>query len=119
MKVTPMQRNKWKHLGYPMHFICRDKCGFRLATLIENKVIVSTVGDFRPDGKNRESLSGYITDDDKMFFETYAFEAAFTSSGKPTIGAQLGSNLCRTEEESYELHTAQCEYWQQRINEGF
>lgn len=45
-----MAKSDWFWMGRPAHFICADRCHFRLATYIpKSKVIVSTVGDYDPE----------------------------------------------------------------------
>jgi len=71
----------WKWYGYGGHFIGSKSCAFHLATRIGN-FLVSTVGDYRPRGGERETL-GASPD---SFFETYVFECdGDTEDGDPNI----------------------------------
>lgn len=122
-KVSVVQRLNWKPLGYPMHFCCSERCTFRLATLIEQKIVVSTIGEFRPgmfEGKmEMESLGGYLREDDKTYYETYVFRVeSFAKDGVPNIGKQLDGTRCRTADEAYALHTEMCEKFQLELNMG-
>lgn len=120
--VTDEQRLKWKQLGHAMHFVGRFKCGFHLATLLEGKIIVSTIGEYRPNiHKNDyslEGLSGQLPGDRPCLYETYVFENGDPIGGAPQIGKQLDSELCYTEQEAYELHKQMCEKFQRRLNKG-
>ena len=48
-----MKKEKWIWMPHPAHFICSDKCQFKLATYV-GKYIVSTVGEYLPDSQVRE-----------------------------------------------------------------
>ena len=57
--------------GWPGHFICSDRCKFRLNTLLEygdTKIVVSTVGNMYIDGKPEPI--GY-----ERWYETMVFYA--------------------------------------------
>lgn len=58
----------WKWYGYAGHFICGSKCAFHLATRV-NGFLISTVGDYRPDGKKPEPLGA----EKDSLFETFVF----------------------------------------------
>lgn len=58
--------------GWPGHFICADRCRFTRNTLIEcgaNRIVVSTVGDYRDRDGNVDTI-GY-----GRYYETAAFKA--------------------------------------------
>jgi hypothetical protein len=72
---------KVTYRGWAGHFICADKCMFRLNTLIEGnkqKIVVSTVGNMvvidKDNNKKIESI-GYcgVPDKEGRFFETMVF----------------------------------------------
>lgn len=42
------RNNDWVWLPHPAHFICADRCRFRLATKVADWII-STVGEYYPD----------------------------------------------------------------------
>nr|DAF93566.1 MAG TPA: hypothetical protein [Myoviridae sp. ctshb19] len=119
-EVTNEQRLRWRPLGYPMHFAGRHKCAFRLATLIERKIVVSTVGMWRPDPEEApESLVGILPGDDPLLFETYVFlVTGFDRHGIPIIGKELFGRPVHTDSEAYQLHSEQCEKFQRRLNMG-
>ena len=57
--------------GWPGHFICSDRCKFRLNTLLEyddKKIVVSTIGNMYIDGK--PETIGY-----RRWYETMVFYA--------------------------------------------
>lgn len=120
--VTDEQRLKWKQLGHAMHFAGRFKCGFHLATLLEEKIIVSTIGEYRPNihkaDYSLESLAGQPPNEKPYLYETYVFENVVTTSGSPLIGKQLDAERCCTVEEAYELHKQMCAKFQRRLNRG-
>ena len=39
----------WKWYGHAMHFICSDQCYWHMATELPNGLLVSSVGDMKPD----------------------------------------------------------------------
>ncbi len=63
-----------KERGWAGHFICSDRCGYHRNTLIEcgdDKVVVSTVGNYRPKGMlDKPQIIGH-----NRLYETMAFEA--------------------------------------------
>ena len=65
-------QEKWKWYGDAAHFICADRCLFHLSTRI-GKYIVSTVGDYRPNGAEKPQET--IGAGKDSFYETYVFEA--------------------------------------------
>lgn len=69
-----------RELGCIGHYILADRCRFRRNTQIERNGVpryrVSTVGDLyvNRDDRERDSIGGYISEADRMFFETMVFE---------------------------------------------
>jgi len=62
-----------QYRGWAGHFICSDKCLFRLNTLITHgdiRIVVSTVGLMRSHDGKYESLGG-----DHRYYETMAWHA--------------------------------------------
>jgi hypothetical protein len=120
-RVTTTQRLKWKAIGYPMHFIGRHKCSFRLGTLLERKIIVSTIGHYLPnDGEPKQPLAGHGPDEvPDSFFETIVFTvASFMEDGTPLIGKQLAGSNCATAIEAQKLHDEMCVKFQLELNMG-
>lgn len=117
--VTSAQRLRWQPIGYPMHFVGRHKCAFRLATLIENKIVVSTIGAYQPTAIGGiESLGGATCAEDEMFFETYVFAVERVENGLPITGKQLDAQRCRTDQEAYKLHHDSCMKFQYELTMG-
>jgi hypothetical protein len=117
--VTSAQRLRWQPIGYPMHFAGRHKCAFRLATMIESKVVVSTIGAYLPEGNTQlEPMGGATCAEDEMFFETYVFAVKRVENGMPIIGDQLYAERCRTEQEAYKLHHDSCMKFQYELTMG-
>jgi hypothetical protein len=117
--VTTAQRLRWQPIGYPMHFIGRRNCAFRLATLIESKVVVSSIGSYQPTANGGiEPLGGATCAEDEMFFETYVFAVQRIDNGMPIIGEQLFAERCRTAQEAYKLHHDSCMKFQYELAMG-
>lgn len=58
-----------QHFGHAGHFIAAARCRFHLCTLVNGKHLVSTVGDYRPNGYETEAEPiGH-----NRLFETMAF----------------------------------------------
>lgn len=71
----------WKWYGYAGHFIASKKCAYHLSTLV-GSFLVSTVGDYRPNGRDRETLGS----SEDSFFETHVFECdGETPEGDPNV----------------------------------
>lgn len=61
--------------GWGAHYICAGRCTFRRNTLLEyknKKIIVSTVGCFRPSHDSEIETIGF-----NRYYETMVFEAQF------------------------------------------
>ncbi len=80
--------------GWPGHFICSDRCIFRLNTLLEYqgvKIVVSTVGMMKSSWpKGSEFYKGpYETVGCGRYYETMAFHAEMDGNGF------IDANCCR------------------------
>lgn len=120
-RVTATQRLKWKAIGYPMHFCNRHKCSFRLGTLLERKIIVSTIGHYIPvDGEPKQPLGGHGPGEvQDSFFETFVFTVShFLDDGTPIIGKELFGERRSTAKTAQELHDKMCEEFQRELNSG-
>lgn len=110
-----MAKKDWVWMGRPAHFICADKCHFRMATFIpKSRVIVSTVGDYEPSGlsEKRPADVGF-----GRKYETFVFPAH--AAGKddacgcpwhidPSEIDSLPANDAKTAAEN---HYTLCEKW--------
>jgi len=122
-KVTAVQRLKWRQLAYPMHYVGRHKCTFRLATMLERKIVVSSIGEYRPDLERGDvtmaGLGGALSEAEERYYETYVFRIeSFANDGVPIIGKQLDSTRCRTAGEAYKAHEEMCVKFQLELNMG-
>jgi len=77
-----MKRVEW--YGHPAHFCGGNECRFVMHTLVDGAWVVSTVGDYYPQGEEggRQGV-GY-----NRLFETFVFKAAegkFHDCGCPVI----------------------------------
>jgi hypothetical protein len=101
-------RDQWYWCGYPGHLIVADRCRFHLHTRV-GAVIISTVGDFWPNGESgkRERIG---CDRD---FETFVFVAIDTErpEGEPLSFSEIDSEGSNNSEESERQHYAMCEKW--------
>lgn len=74
--------------GWAAHLCVASKCAFRRNTLIEageDRVVVSTVGNYRPTGSGETDAIGY-----DRYYETMAFEAEWEPPyWEANIGRQL------------------------------
>lgn len=74
-------QSEWVWYGFAGHCIVGSRCRFHLSTRIGH-YLVSTIGDYRPDGKTREELGA----DPGSFFETMVFECdGETPKGDPNV----------------------------------
>ena len=100
----------WQWLGYPAHFLCAHSCAFHMATKV-GKYIVSSVGDYRPDGMDKKKVT--IGAGENSFFETYVFKAGGICScgcGEPRIdsGCEIDGIRSATATEARKRHLAMC-----------
>ena len=73
----------WVWFGFAGHLVVGRRCAFHLATYMpEHKLFVSTVGDYLPDGKKRDTIGA----GDKDFYETMVFQCdGVLKGGDPNI----------------------------------
>jgi len=108
---------EWEWFGYPGHFICADRCRFRMTTKV-GTYLISTVGDMRrkENGKmgNMETLGAR----ENSFFETYVFrnvkrcdEAGCTCGGQPilTDACEIDGERNATAEDARAAHFRYCQ----------
>ena len=62
--------NEWRWCGYPGHFVAARNCRFHLTTRVGDW-LVSTVGDYRPPGRDSEPQEIGVY----RLYETYVFPA--------------------------------------------
>lgn len=73
----------WRWYGYPGHFICADRCLFRLCTEV-NGYLVSTVGHLQSGGEMERIGAGK-----EDFFETYVFNTKPTRCSNSACGCDM------------------------------
>lgn len=107
----------WRWCGYAHHFIGGADCRFSLATFVaDGRWLVSTVGDYRPDGGAPRSLGSVPSD----LFETMVFEcdpSVLTEDGEPSVLSWIEDWCARyaTASEATEGHLQLCaEYERER-----
>lgn len=88
-----MSEVKITYRGWPGHYICADRCDFRLNTLIEcegDAIVISTVGGFRPSENSEWVPIGH-----NRYFETMVFRADGTKyqDADVTDEISVGSDL--------------------------
>ncbi len=60
-----------KEFDKPAHFIAASSCGFGMCTVVNERYIVSSVGDYRHEGLRQRIGAG-----EDEFYETYVFKFA-------------------------------------------
>jgi len=104
-------KEQWKWFGFPGHFICAERCRFRLCTQVGN-YLISTVGDMYYDDKRQTVGAGKDS-----FFETYVFKAGPTCSepdcgcGQPVLddACEIDGIRARTAGDAQRTHMEYCE----------
>jgi len=97
----------WKWYGYAKHFCCASRCCWHMATLVNGKYLVSSVGCFHETSDVRER-----TEENRMpigagyYFETMVFPA--NKKGKITRNRELACDTYQTAEEAEVGHLAMC-----------
>ena len=113
-----MDKSKWVWMPHAAHFICADRCLFRLATYVGG-YIVSTIGEMRN-----------IHNHDKIFFEEIGFGRKYESfvffakKQKDKCGCQyvidmdkdceIDSLPANDPETAYKNHIELCEKWSKK-----
>jgi len=106
----------WEWFGFPGHFICADRCRFRMCTKVGD-YLISTVGDMwiddykNPGTRKRETIGA----GPESFFETYVFKAGARCAEPdcgcrmPAIsGMEIEGERCATAGEAQKLHMKYC-----------
>jgi hypothetical protein len=108
---------KVTYLGHAQHFICADKCRYRLGSLVKGEVgryIVSTVGEYMIGGEMRPIGADRL-------YGTYVFRAdeGDQDCGCPNVAdwGEIDSLSANTAKEAFENHTAMIVKWS-RIADG-
>lgn len=105
-----MSKDKWLWQGYPGHFIGAAKCLFRLNTVVKEKFIISTVGDYRETPTSTEGSLGY-----DRTFETMVFTAQKCTCGCggwiPSCFREIDSAGYDNPDEATRGHYAMCEMY--------
>ena len=103
----------WTWLGHAAHFICADKCRFRLATVVGNgKYIVSTVGEYNPYDDKKDMVHIGLG----RFYETYVFRAKIDKENNccgysVKDWSEIDSLGANKAEEAARNHIEMCEKW--------
>jgi len=114
-----MARKDWVWMGRPAHFICAERCHFRLATYIPaSRVIVSTVGDYEPPamlGMKRPAEIGY-----GRTYETFVFKAIRVKDCDGCeyhiIPSEIDTLPANTANKATKNHYALCGKWDRKRN---
>lgn len=73
----------WQWCGFAHHFIGSERCQFHLATFVAGgRWLVSTVGDYRPNGDKQETLGGFGARYETMVF---ACDPTNRTDDEPTV----------------------------------
>lgn len=105
-----MNKN-WKWFGYALHSPIGDRCAFHLGTVINDRIIISTIGHWIPknstDGKPEN-----VGPAPEHMFETMVFElAGYDERGRPQQGEELHQRRYLTAEQAQTNHTQYCEIY--------
>lgn len=132
-------KENWIWMPHPAHFICGERCGFKLATYVGN-YIVSTVGEYLPDETVREvhaNVRGITLDgvgDERLFdfikkcgyfdigvhrkYETMVFHSKKSEEKNQCCPylcdiekGEVDFHGCNDSTEAYENHMRLCNKW--------
>lgn len=102
----------WRWCGSPHHFCAASRCHFGFTTFVGDYV-VSTVGEYRPDGPSSDLDTLAIGPD--SFYETMVFRGGGeeTECGNQGIAdlSELDRCLYSTAKEANAGHLAMCQKW--------
>lgn len=106
-----MAEQDWIWQGYPGHFCDALKCCFHLSTVVGNgRWIVSTIGDYRPNGRDKDMVS--LVCDENSYFETMVFSAEECGCGCSVYTSSNWSEVdcrrCATPKEASDQHMEIC-----------
>ena len=110
-----MKKSDWIWMPHPGHFICAERCQFRLNTYVGGHV-VSTVGEFRAGGNGKMEELGC----NGRLYETMVFPAMPSdeeSSCCPWIADVSNQEDCSGYKDSSSAfygHMAMCDKWSRR-----
>lgn len=108
-----MNKAEWVWMPHAAHLIVGQDCRFHLATKVGDYVI-STVGEWRPDGSDKFMEIGL----DRMY-ETMVFDAIPHDEGCCPFRQAGGNNLdydgYNDAGDAYRGHMAMCEKWAAKV----
>jgi len=119
--------------GWAGHFICSNSCEFRRNTLLECgdiRLVVSTVGNFRPHESIKARELSSIASNIRIFYETEVFHAIQTKDGayvtdfeRPVLDengpkCQIGHSNRHSDVEADDMHEANVEYYTRQLDLG-
>jgi hypothetical protein len=113
--MRPAVADDWLWCGYPHHFIGGVDCLFSLATWVGGgRWLVSTVGDYRPQGGDQKAIGI-----DGEMFETMVFatDPSVRDDGEPAVISWSDDVCCRryrTVCDAVEGHMALCREFEAR-----
>ena len=103
--------DEWVWYGYPCHLIVSAYCLFHMGTRIGN-VLVSTVGDYRPDGP--DNLVRTLPASPGSYYETMVFLCdGEDEDGDPNVidWGEIDVDVYDTHRNARNGHRAICEKW--------
>ena len=100
----------WKWLGHKQHLAICERCRFSLATELPNGYVVSTMGDYYPNGKTGQEEIGKGRKYETMVFAT---TGEYEGCGCPVINdwSELDSAGYNTARDATAGHTEMCKKW--------
>lgn len=104
-QMPRISESEWKWYGYGGHLCVSSFCAYHLATRIGG-FLISTIGDYRPRGKERETIGA----GPDSFFETFVFRCdGETKDGNPDSDlSEIDSERYATSIEAERGHYRYC-----------
>jgi hypothetical protein len=107
-----MKREDWIWMPHPGHYICAERCLFRLNTYV-GEYIVSTVGELQIKPEDEQ----YLDIGRGIKYETMVFKAVKTAHGccpyEADISEEREVQRYNAPEDAYKGHLELCEKWSQ------
>jgi len=117
-----MDKRDWEWFGNAGHFILGDECKFHLTTILNKRILVSTVGELpinTPGLPEFDTLGG----EDGNFYETMVFDegeweycedGCGTPLARPNSGDCLNMDRYKTRKDANVGHLLLCEKWEEK-----
>ena len=114
----PIIPDQWRWFGWPGHFCAASACHWHMTTVV-GKVLVSSVGDYRPDGrKTKKSKMGW--DEDHLYETIVTDEWQLCEFGccACCTGSEIETHRYATQADAHYGHLAACRAWSEKTEVG-